>query len=326
MRRRITTVLVCVIAAVAVVFAGVDASLSGSSDTPRAKLTMIAPADPGGGWDSFAREAQQAMRTNGVVGNVQVVNIPGAGGTIGLGQISEMPERHDVMLVGGGVMVGGIIINESSVTLDDVTPIARVADDYNVLVVPGDSPYETLEDFVEAYTEDPEGMAIAGGSLGSIDHILAGLLTEATVGDPQRVNYIAYAGGGEVVSSLLSHTTVAGISGYNDFSDQIEAGNLRALAISAPEAPEGIDVPTFRDAGLDIAMINWRGLFGAPGIDEETQDELVEIVDEMRQTPEWQDALERNRWVDSFMTGDEFEQFLDDEVATYEETMEGLGL
>jgi len=254
-----------------------------------------------------------------------VVNVPGAAGTIGLGQLYEMRGREDIMMATGGVMVGGVILNETQVTLEDVTLIAKVAEDYNVLVVPGDSPYDTLEEFVDAYRENPTGMAMAGGSLGGIDHLLAGMLAREAGVDPKLVNYIVYSGGGEVVSSLLSHTAVAGLSGYNEFRDQIESGNVKALAISAPERLDGVDVPTFIESGYDVEMGNWRGYVAPPGISDEVRDELVAIVTEMRDSEQWQDTLQRNSWADSFLTGDEFTEFIRTESERTAEILKELG-
>lgn len=326
MRQKVLAAVFALVTAVVFGTAIADASRSGSADSPRLKVTIVAPADPGGGWDAFAREAQQAIRVNGVVNNVQVINVPGAAGTIGLGQVSAMGDRHDILLVTGGVMVGGTILSESGESLDNTTPIARIADDYNVLVVPADSPYETLDDFMTAWGEDPGGHAIAGGSLGGIDHLLAGMLGREAGFDPQDVNYIAYPGGGEVVTSLLSDTSAAGLSGYNEFEDQIEAGNLRALGMSAAEPVDGLDVPTFRELGVDVEMSNWRGLVAPPDISDEVRDELVAIVEEFRTTPEWEDSLERNNWTEEYMVGEEFEDFLDVETRRTAEIIEELGL
>ncbi|WP_159502134.1 tripartite tricarboxylate transporter substrate binding protein [Microbacterium sp. 18062] len=326
MRQRIIGTIVGVTAAALFAVAAINASAGGSGESPRAKLTLIAPAAPGGGWDGFAREAQHIMRTNAIGSAIQVVNIPGASGTIGLGALAEMDDRHDVMMVTGGVMVGGILINNSSVDLEDVTPIARLADDFNVLVVPGDSPYDTLDDFMADLATNPGGTAVAGGSLGGIDHLLAGMLGQAAGVDPSSINYLAYPGGGEVVTSILSHTAKAGLSGYNEFRDQIEAGNLRALAVSAAEPVDGIDVPTFVEQGYDVAMSNWRGYVAPPGISDEVRDELVAMVTEMRETPEWEDALRRYDWVDSYMVGAEFEEFIRTETERTEAIVKELGL
>ena len=326
MRRTLLTAIFAAVSIVVFLLAAVNSSLSGGSDGPRSKLTLIAPAAPGGGWDGFAREAQQGMRASGIVGTVQVVNIPGASGTIGLGQLVGMEGREDLLMVTGGVMVGGIIINDSSVTLERTVPIARMADDYNVLVVPADSPYLTLDDFMAALAENPGGTAIAGGSLGGIDHLLAGMLASEAGISPSEINYLAYPGGGEVVTSMLSHTAKAGLSGYNEFRDQIESGNLRALGISAPEPVAAIDVPTFTEQGVDVSMSNWRGYVAPPGISDEVRAELIDIITELRDSEEWQETMQRNNWVDTFMTGDEFGAFIDTEMSRTATVVEEMGL
>ncbi|GAA1661390.1 C4-dicarboxylate ABC transporter substrate-binding protein [Citricoccus zhacaiensis] len=324
--RTFTKAALGVAAAGVVGLALVNAAAGGGEATARSKLVLMAPAAPGGGWDGFARESQQAIKSDGISNNVQVVNVPGAGGTIGLGQFAQMEGRSDMMMVTGGVMVGAVELADSGVSMEDVEPLVRLADDYAALVVPADSPYETLDDFIEAWKQDPGGTSISGGSLGSIDHLLTGLVAEKVGIDPSQTNYIAYSGGGEALTSMLSGTTVAGMSGYNEVADQIEAGNLRALAISSKERLPGVDVPTFLEQGVDAEMANWRGLAAAPGVSEEDRGELLEIVEEYRQTEHWQDALERNSWTDSYMTGDEFEAFLDEEISRTEDIVEGLGL
>jgi putative tricarboxylic transport membrane protein len=326
MKKPIRTGLFGLLVAVVTVLALVNAASSGGVSTARNKLTLIAPAAPGGGWDGFAREGQQALRAQGVVNNPQVVNIPGAGGTIGLSQFVQDPGREDALMVTGGVMVGAIELADNPESFDDVVPIARMADDYAALVVPADSEFQTLEDFLAAWKQDPGANSIGGGSLGSIDHLLSGLLAEEVGIDPSAVNYVAYSGGGEALNSLLSHTTAAGMSGYNEVKDQVEAGSLRALAISSPERLGGVDVPTFREQGVDVSMSNWRGVVAAPGITEEDKEAFIDIVTEWHATPEWQDALARNNWDDTFSTGEEFEDFIDGEVATAQQIVKDLGL
>jgi putative tricarboxylic transport membrane protein len=229
-------------------------------------------------------------------------------------------------MITGAVMLGAIELADTETTLEDVTLIARVADDYNVLVVPAASPYQTIDDFVAGWAADPGGHAIAGGSLGGIDHLLSGLLAQEIGVDPKQVNYVAYSGGGEVLTSVLSNTAAAGISGYNEFSDQIEAGTVRALGTSAAEPVDGIDVPTFIESGLDVEMSNWRGYVAPAGISDETRDELVAIVTEMHATEEWEDAMTRNRWSDSFSTGAELEEFIAAETLRVAAIIEELGL
>jgi putative tricarboxylic transport membrane protein len=303
-----------------------NAAATGSSSTVRNKLTVMAPASPGGGWDGFSRESQAALRSEGIVNNVQVANVPGAGGTIGLSQLVQMSGRDDILMATGGVMVGAIALGDTPESLQDVTPIARVADDYAALVVPADSPITSLDDFIEAWQADPEGTSIAGGSLGSIDHLMTGLLAGAIGLDPEQANYIAYSGGGEALSALLSHTTTGGISGYNEISGQVEAGQLRVLAVSSPERMPGVEVPTFMELGVDVTMSNWRGYVAPPGLTEAQTAELAAIVEEMQASPAWREVLKRNNWTDSYLVGPDFEAYLGQQQTDIDKIIEELGL
>lgn len=158
-----------VTAAVAIGLSGAaiyQSANSASTGEARANLTIIAPAAVGGGWDGFSREAQQVLRADSIVNNAKVVNIPGAGGTIGLSQFVQMQGEESTIMTTGGVMIGAIELKGSGATLKDVVPLARLSDDYSALVVPADSEYETLDDVVTAWKADPKGFSISGGSLG----------------------------------------------------------------------------------------------------------------------------------------------------------------
>lgn len=318
---------VALTALVPVVFlAGVDAHQSGSISGARSGLTIIAPASAGGGWDAVARELQAVMREEGIVNNPQVVNIPGAAGTIGLSQAMQMQGHDDVLLVTGTTMVGGIEVNQLGQDLTETVPIRRLADDYMVLAVPAESPYQTLEDFTSAWQEDPGSVSIGGGSLGGTEHVLSGLMGQAADIDPADINYIAYSGGGEILTSMLSNSIDAGISSYVEFGSQIEAGSMRALAISSPEPVPGVDVPTFHEQGLDLDLVNWRGVVAPPGVEGDALEELDAIISETTATDSWQEALERNQWTAEENSPADFAQFIDEETSRIRNVIEQAGL
>lgn len=308
-----------------VALATVNAASSGGGDDIRSRMTLIAPAGAGGGWDGAARELQQAARAQGIVNNAQVVNIPGAGGTIGLNKFAGMEGESSTLMLMGITMLGAININGSETTVEDVTPIARITDDYDVLVVPADSPYNSVDELVTEWRKDPNGFAFGGGSLGSVDQMIITQLAQQADIDPTSVNYIAYSGGGELATSLMSGTIKASVSGWVDFADQIEAGRLKALAVSAPEPVPSIDLPTLKELGYDIELTNWRGIVAAPGISEEQKRQLEQVVTEIVATPEWADAIERNQWTDTFLAGEEFEAFLDAERTSVDAIWNDLG-
>ncbi|MFT4088785.1 MAG: tripartite tricarboxylate transporter substrate binding protein [Gordonia sp. (in: high G+C Gram-positive bacteria)] len=321
--------VICV--GVLVAAAGISAHRSASSADARSKLSIIAPAAPGGGWDLVAREAQQAMRTNGIVNNVQVVNVPGAAGTIGLGQLSQQAGDASTIMVTGTVMLGGVVRNDSPVTVDQMTPIARLAEDFEVIAVPKQSKIKTIDELISVWKADPHGFPIGGGSKGGVDHMIAALLAREAGIPLQDLRYAAAAGGGELTSSLLATapgTPEVGISGFNDFRDLLEDGRLRALMVVAPERLEGIeDTPTAEEAGFpDVDIVNWRGIVAPPGITKDQQDELIKIVTETVDTDQWQAAVKRNRWKENMLTGEPFRQFLIDEQKRVTKILDDLGL
>ncbi|MEE4024760.1 tripartite tricarboxylate transporter substrate binding protein [Gordonia sp. PKS22-38] len=329
-RRRALQAVGVVIVVIVATLAVIEARGASGEGGARSKLTLIAPAAVGGGWDLVARESQQALRSDGIVNTVNVVNIPGAGGTIGLSQLVGLEGDGQTLMVTGTVMLGGIAQAGSSTTLDDTTAITRLAEDFEVIAVPDSSPYETLDDFIEAWRRDPAAIPIGGGSAGGIDHLVAAQLAQAVGLAPNDLVYTPHSGGGELTLSLTSTaagTVNVGISGYNDFRDLIDGGRLRALAVVAPEPLPGVDVPTMIDLGYpQVDLVNWRGFVAPPGISNAERSELIAIVEEMIKTESWQEAIEINRWVESFAQGEVFAEFIDAEQQRITDLTKELGL
>ncbi|MBQ1444432.1 MAG: tripartite tricarboxylate transporter substrate binding protein [Renibacterium sp.] len=307
--------------------AGVNAASSGGIAAARSKLTIIAPAAPGGGFDSFSRELQNIMKSNAISNNVQVVNIPGAGGTIGLSKFLTMTDREDLLLTTGSAMVGAISLTgaERNPMLDTV-PIAKLSNDYSSLSVPSDSPFQTLADFITAFTANPKGTSIAGGSLGSIGHLMMAELAIASGVAATELNFIAYPGGGRALNALLSKTTDVLVSNVTDIRDQVEAGNLRILAVSSANRLSEVDAPTFTEQGIPVVMSNWRGLLAPPGTSETTRAELLKMIEESLKTEQWQSALSRYEWDEDFLSGAAFEAFITEEFARTDLLVRELGL
>ncbi|ASU77876.1 tricarboxylic transporter [Actinopolyspora erythraea] len=328
MTGRLILRLTAAVLGVVVVGAGLaDAHTKASGGTgPRDKLRLIAPADPGGGWDTVAREIQSSVDAHGLSRTTEVLNVPGAGGTIGLSRLANQSGSGNKLMMSGAVMTGAIQTTDSRTTLDDVTPIARLADDYEVVVVPKDSPFRTVEDLMSAWRRAPRSVALGGGSAGGTDHLFAGMLSRAAGVPTSELNYIAYSGGGEVVTGLLDGGLDVGVSSYAEFAGQIAAGELRALGVSAEEPLDGVDVPTFVEQGVDATLANWRGVVAPPGLSVEQRAELEEIVTRVHDTEQWRGAVERNGWEDTFQTGAEFRSFLESETARIKRISEELGL
>lgn len=293
-------------------------------------VSVIAPADPGGGWDQTARAIGQVLTDTDLVGSAPVENIGGAGGTVGLASLATESDPYTLMIT-GSVMVGAVETNASENRIEDMTPIAALTEEPLVVVVPADSPYETLQDLIDAMVAEGQGVAVTGGSAGGIDHILAGLLlTEAGVTPdevPSTLNYVANSGGGEALTMLLGETVQAGISGVGEFSESVLSGDLRALAVSSAEPAEALpDVPTIRDEGIDVALTNWRGVIAPGDISDEERTALIDLVTELQAQDAWTETLSTNGWTDAFLAGDEFDAFLADDITLTQETLRTIGL
>lgn len=294
---------------------------------PERDISIMAPADPGGGWDSTARAMQTALKAGVTDKNVEVYNRGGAGGTVGLAEFVETKkgDPHQLMVM-GLVMVGAIRTNDSPVDLTNVTPIASLTAEQEAIAVAADSEYESLEQLLDAFKGDPQSISWAGGSAGGTDHILVGLLAKALGVEPGDINYIAHSGGGEAKAAILSGAASAGVSGVSEFAEDVEAGQMRILAVSGAEPVEGVDAPTIKESGVDVVLDNWRGVMGPPDLTPEQRDAVVAFITRMHDSQGWKDALETNGWSDFFQSGDEYKAFIDAEQTRVEGVLKDIGL
>jgi len=305
------------------------AAITGAMAIPAfaADYTIMAPAAPGGGWDQTARAMQNALRTEGISGNVQVTNVPGAGGTIGLAQfVNQSTGNPNALIVGGYVMVGAILTNGSPVSLANVTPIARLTGESDVIVVPANSELQTVDDLVAMLKADPGSVSWAGGSAGGVDHIAAGLFAKTVGVDPTTVNYIAYSGGGEALAAVLGGQVTVGISGLGEFDAQIQSGDLRALASTGAERLEGSEIPTLSESGVDLVVENWRMVAAAPDLTDEEKATINADIEKLVTSATWQQVLETNGWVDTYLAGEAFETQLASDIAATETILKDIGL
>lgn len=307
----------------AAVWTGFGSSASGQP----VMLKIMVPAAPGGGWDQTGRTIEQVLRATGAVSGVQITNVAGAGGTVGLPQfVNQWKGQGNALMVGGMVMVGAIIANKSVVNLSTVTPIALLTGEAQALVVPASSPFKTAKDFADALKADPAKVPVAGGSAGGTDHILLGMIAKAAGVPPAKVSYVAFSGGGPAVAALLGSQVAAGISGYGEFAEQIKAGKLRALGLSAGKRLPGLDVPTLKEQGIDVELFNWRGVFAPPGVSGEQRNAMISLMQKMTASPEWDDACKKRDWTQITLTGDAYKTFLEAEVVRIEAVLKDLGI
>lgn len=298
-----------------------------TSAAAQMELKIMAPAAPGGGWDQTARSMQQALTQSGIAKSVQVTNVPGAGGSIGIAQlVNNSKSDGNQLMVMGYVMVGALLTNKSPITLDQTTPIARLTAEYEAIVVPADSPIKDAKDLAAAIKADPAKVTWAGGSAGGVDHIAAALFAQAAGADPTKINYIPFSGGGEALAAILGGKVTAGISGYGEFESQIKAGKLRLIGLTTPADKATADMPSIKAQGVDIEIANWRAVVAPPGISADQKKALTDAMDRMAKSKEWQEILKQKGWIDSYMSGDAFTKYLAEEQTRTKEVLTAVGL
>jgi putative tricarboxylic transport membrane protein len=306
--------------------AAIIATVLPTSASAQLELKIIAPAAPGGGWDQTARSLQQSMTGEMLVKSAQVINVPGAGGTVGLAQFVNAKGDGNTLMVNGFVMVGAILLNKSPVNLGQVTPIAKLTEETQVIVVPANSPIKNAKDLVAAVKKDVARVTFAGGSAGGADHIMAGMFVSASGGDASKVNYVPFSGGGESLAAIIGGRVTAGISGYGEYEGQIKTGRLRAIGVSAANRLPGVKVPTFKEQGIDLVLTNWRSVVAAPGISDAQKKALSDLVEKTVKSKAWQQQLKQKGWDNAYLPADQFATFLKSEIVRVGGVLKSLGL
>jgi putative tricarboxylic transport membrane protein len=290
-------------------------------------IKMMIPANPGGGWDTTGRALGKALVDSGAAATVIFENKGGAAGALGLAQfVNSSKGDANALMVMGAVMLGGQITGKPPVSLSQATPIARLTSEYNVFVLPANSPFKSMAEVIAQLKKDPGSVKWGGGSRGSTEHIAAAMIAREVGVDPSKINYVAFRGGGEATAAILGGNVTIGGSGYSEFAQYINTGKMTALAVTSDARLKGVAVPTLKEQGINVVIGNWRGVYGAPGITPAQRQALTDLVLKAVKTKLWAEASEKNNWTPAVLSGPAFEKFVDDDYASLRATMVKSGM
>ncbi|WP_326999455.1 Bug family tripartite tricarboxylate transporter substrate binding protein [Comamonas testosteroni] len=292
-------------------------------------IKMMLPANPGGGWDTTGRALGKALQDAGVASSVTYDNKGGAAGAIGLAQfVNGSKGDPNAMMIMGAVMLGGIITGKPPVNLSQATPLARLTSEYNVFVLPANSPFKSMAEVVAQLKKDPGSVKWGGGSRGSTEHIAAAMIAREVGVDPAKINYVAFRGGGEAISAILGGNVTVGGSGFSEFAEYIATGKMKSIGVTSAQRLKGAasSIPTLKEQGINVEIGNWRGVYGAPGISKVQREELVAQIEKATKSKAWAEALQKNDWTPAWLGGDAFGKFVDDEFASLRATMVKSGM
>ncbi|MBD0785561.1 tripartite tricarboxylate transporter substrate binding protein [Vibrio sp. Y2-5] len=292
------------------------------------KIHFLIPGGAGGGWDMTARGTGDVLMKTHLIDSVSYQNLSGGGGGKAIAHLIETAERQeDTLMVNSTPIVVRSLSGVFPQSFRDLTPVAATVADYGALVVAADSKYNSWEEVVADFKNNPKSVKIAGGSArGSMDHLVAAAAFKGQGLDPKAVRYIAYDAGGKAMAALLSGETQLLSTGLGEVLEMSRNGQVKVLAITAPKRLESApDIPTLSDYNNPTVFANWRGFFAAPGVSQEKIDEWNAALSKMYTTDEWKVVRDRNGWIDTYKADKEFFAFLEDQEKQMGDLMRELG-
>lgn len=289
-------------------------------------LEIVVGNAPGGGYDTMARQIADVLQSEGIVAGVRVTNKPGAGGAVALQQLVNTAGNAETLMTTGVAVTGALTTSDSSLTMTDATPVARILEEPMIIAVAKDSPYQDLDDLLTVWKADPRRITAGGGAIAGPDHQQVLLLAQAAGIDVRQVNFVTYDGGGELLPAVLGQKVAFTASGYAEWAHQIDSGEVRVLAVSSAERVESIDAPTFTEQGVNLVFSNWRGFIAPPGLSPEQEAAVTSALEKLHESEAWQERLRQNGQLDAFLAGAEFDRFVEDEERRVKQLATDAGL
>jgi len=298
---------------------------------PNKAVELIAPANPGGGWDLTCRSSAKVLQESKLVATpVTVVNKPGGFGAVVWNDIVKNRRKDDHTLVAfSAVLTTQLALQNIKGTYNDIAPLASLFVDYGVIAVKKGGSHKDLKGFLAAMKQNPGSISVAGSSPpGALDHIKLALLAQSSGVVPKDIRYVAFQGGADALAALLGGHVAAFIGDAGEIAAHTEAGTVLPLATLSPNRLHGIykDTPTAKELGVDVVSGNWRGFYGPPEMPKEAQAYWRDTLAKMIKTDGWKQVLQQNAWIELYQTGDQLNGFLAKELASYEKILSDLGM
>jgi len=289
---------------------GMLVAATATSSAQFGRLEFLVPGGPGSGQDQAARAFEEALKTERLVTGTQVTHIAGGGGMMAVSQfLTTKAGNANAVLTQGAGHLSFPLSNKTPVSLRDVTPLARIAGEYELMVVRSDSEFKTFDDLLAKFKANPGSVTWGAGATGSTDHVFYAMTAKAAGVDPKKLNYIPHPNTGDIVADVLGGHVMVGAGGYQDFAPQIEAGKMRVIVFGSPEQLKGIDAPTLKEKGLDVVVTNWRGVSAHPTLGQADLDKLSELFDKMVKSPTWRKMLVDRGWNDLYLMRADYAAF-----------------
>ena len=297
---------------------------------PTRTIELIAPANPGGGWDMLCRTIQKALTDEKLVEkNIIVVNKPGGGGATGWNYLKSKKGQGEYLAATSTLIMLNNLLGKSEITYKDVTPIAALQTEWISIAVEQDSPWKTVKDLFDAIKADPSSVPVGvGPTLGNNDHLMFLELAQEFGVDPATIKFIVYPGaGGEIVPAVLGGHVKATSIGLAEVLEQHKAGKMRIIGVSSDQKLDFLpDVASFKEQGVNLVFPHWRGIIGAPDLTPEQVKYWDDVFAKMVQTETWKTLIENLGWSNFYQNSAEHTAFLEESTKEFDSLLTQIGL
>ena len=292
----------------------------------------IAPANPGGGWDFTCRTIGKIMYDIGAVSEpIQVTNMAGGGGGLAYSHVVNERNTDEELIVAASSATATRLAQNAygGMTADQVSFLGAIGADPGVIVVAKDSPYQSLNDLIDAVKADPSAITFAGGSAaGGFDHLKV-LMTLGRAGynDAQSVKYVSLDGGADAITQTIGGFTQAMTGDISEVVGFLKSGDVRVIAAFTEERIPGFeDIPTAKEQGIDVVAVNWRGLYVPKGISDAAYNKWSDALAKVAASPEWAEAMKANGLAPFTKVGDDFQNYLANVMKEIQDLSKEIGI
>ena len=293
----------------------------------------IAPAAAGGGWDFTCRQVGKVLYDLGLVpGPVRVTTLAGAGGGVAYAEVVAKRNSDENLLVAASSATTTRLAQGAfpGSDMDQVRWVASVGSDYGVIAVAKDSPIASLSELFDQVKADASSVAFAGGSaVGGWDHLKVLIAAKAAgIETVTSVKYVAFDGGGEAVTQLLGGHVQAFTGDLSEARGFADSGDIRILAVLAPERLPGdfSSLPTAAEQGIDAVGANWRGFYAPGEMSEEAYNYWIDAVKSLYDSDEWKQIMTESGLMPLDLQGDAFTDFVRQQVDETEALSREIGI
>lgn len=293
----------------------------------------IAPANPGGGWDFTCRAIGKIMYDIKAVDDpIQVTNMAGGGGGLAYTHVvSERAEDEELIIAASSATATRLAQNAyGGMTSDQVRFLGSIGADPGVIVVGKDSPFQTLNDLIDAVKADPSSVSFAGGSaVGGFDHLKVLMaLGRADFTDITKVKYIGVDGGADAITQTIGGFTQAMTGDISEVVGFLKSGDVRVLASFTEERLPGefSDIPTAKEQGIDVVAVNWRGLYVPKDISDEAYAKWEDALNQVAASEEWAAQMEANGLAPFTKVGADFQGYVDQVIGEIQTLSKEIGV